>query len=67
MQVTTFIKGKRETVTIPVTPELQKALDALKDFNWCKCEERHNNVITHPRGHSVDVQCCNCLGWIQIG
>lgn len=44
--------------------------EQLKAFSawegWCRCGNPKPGA-THERGHSVDVDCANCGGVLQIG
>lgn len=54
------------------SPEMEAILARIKAFDeanpnfWCKCGNPETGRIL-PRGHSVDVDCRNCGGFIQIG
>ncbi len=67
----TVIENGRETV-LPMSPEMQAIVAEMEAFNaanpdfWCRCDAPETGRIV-PRGHSVDVDCRNCGGWIQIG
>lgn len=64
--------GAGEVIELPDSPEMAACRGRMKAFNdahpdfWCRCGNSEvGNIV--PRGHSVDVDCKNCGGWIQIG
>lgn len=40
-----------------------------KDNFWCSCESKEfkDHDIIKERGHSVDVICGDCAGYLQVG
>lgn len=64
--------GKWVTEEHVMSPEMERIADSFKAFNeanpgfWCSCAEPETGTIT-PRGHSVDVDCRNCGGCLQVG
>jgi hypothetical protein len=64
--------GAGQRIELEPSPEMERVRQAMIDFDkanpdfWCKCgKPEAGNIV--PRGHSVDVDCKNCGGWIQIG
>lgn len=66
IKVITIADGKRVEEDVECSPEMEKALDAMKEWDgWCRCDKPETGRI-EPRGHSVDVFCV-CGGCLQIG
>lgn len=61
-----------KTTVHEMSPEMEAIVSRMKKFNeenpdfWCHCGTPETGNIM-PRGHSVDVDCRNCGGMIQIG
>jgi hypothetical protein len=70
--VTTHDQGNVSVDTLTMSPEMERIFAEIEAFNrdkpdfWCKCNNWKPGH-TATRGHSVDVMCANCGGYIQIG
>jgi hypothetical protein len=63
------------TVTVEtheMSPDMERVADQIAAFNdanpnfWCRCDNPETGHI-EPRGHSVDVYCKTCGGFLQVG
>lgn len=49
--------------------ELREVVARMNDEFWCSCESKEfkDHDIIEERGHSVDVICGDCAGYLQVG
>jgi predicted SprT family Zn-dependent metalloprotease len=52
-----------------ITKTEEEEVETNKDSFWCTCESKEfkDHDILIERGHSVDVICGDCCGYLQVG